>query len=166
VIGSFLVAGAAIGLAMTVREATSARALHVMTGALGLGMGMAVSSSLIAVQTSVRWERRGQATASSIFFRTMGGALAVAAFGSMLGFELAQSFPPEVIARVLGPERAAHAEIAGPLVGALASGIHQLFVIMGVAGAFAFGAALLFPATRPQEMVGAMASEPPPPAGH
>jgi EmrB/QacA subfamily drug resistance transporter len=166
VIGSFLVGAAAIGLAMTVREATSARALHFMTGALGLGMGMSVSSSLIAVQTSVRWERRGSATASSIFFRTMGGALAVAAFGSMLGFELARSFSPEVIARVLGPDRAAHAEIAGPLVSALASGINELFVVMGVAGAFAFGTALLFPATRPTEMVGAMASEPPPRTGH
>jgi EmrB/QacA subfamily drug resistance transporter len=162
VFGSFLVGVAAIGLAVTVRQATSMRALHVMTGALGLGMGMSVTSSLIAVQTSVRWERRGSATASSIFFRTMGGALAVAAFGSMLGFELARSFSPDVIARVLGPDRAAHADIAGPLVGALASGIHQLFVIMGVAGAFAFGTALLFPAIRPHEMVGAMASEPPP----
>ena len=166
VTGSFLVAGAALGLAIIVREATNMRALHVMTGALGLGMGMAVSSSLIAVQTSVRWERRGSATASSIFFRTMGGALAVATFGSMLGFELARSFPPEVIARVLGPDRAAHAEIAGPLVGALASGIHQLFVVMSVGGGLAFATALLFPATRPTEMVGAMASEPPPRAGH
>jgi MFS family permease len=164
VIGSFLVAAAAIGLAMTVGEASNARALHFMTGALGLGMGMAVSSSLIAVQTSVRWERRGSATASSIFFRTMGGALAVATFGSMLGFELSRSFSPEVIARVLGPDRASHVEIAGPLLSALASGIHELFVIMGVAGAFAFATALLFPPTRPTEMVGAMASTPPPPS--
>jgi EmrB/QacA subfamily drug resistance transporter len=166
VVGSLLVAGAALGLAVTVREATSTRALHVMTGALGLGMGMAVSSSLIAIQTSVRWERRGTATASSIFFRTMGGALAVAAFGSMLGFELSRSFPPDVIASVLGPDRAAHAEISGPLLGALAAGIHQLFVIMGVAGVGAFGIALLFPSTRPMDMAGAMASDPPPRTGH
>jgi EmrB/QacA subfamily drug resistance transporter len=166
VMGSFLVAAAAVGLAMTVQEATSTRALHIMTGALGLGMGMAVSSSLIAVQTSVRWERRGTATASSIFFRTMGGALAVAAFGSMLGYALSQSFPPDVIARVLGPDRAAHVELTGPLVGALASGIHRLFVIMGAAGAFAFGTALLFPSTRPSEMAGAMASESSPPSRH
>ena len=161
VTGSFLVAAAAVGLAMTVQEATSTRALHMMTGALGLGMGMAVSSSLIAVQTSVRWERRGTATASSIFFRTMGGALAVAAFGSMLGYALAQSFPPDVIAQVLGPDRAAHVERSGPLVGALAAGIHRLFVVMGAGGAVAFGTALFFPATRPAEMAGAMASEPP-----
>ncbi|MET0594906.1 MAG: MFS transporter, partial [Polyangiaceae bacterium] len=164
VTGSLLVAGATLGLAITVQEATTTRALHVMTGALGLGMGMSVSSSLIAVQTSVRWERRGTATASSIFFRTMGGALAVAVFGSMLGYSLAQSFPPDVIARVLGPERAAHVEISGPLVTALAAGIHRLFVIMAAAGAAAFGTALLFPSTRPAEMLGAMASEPPPPA--
>jgi hypothetical protein len=149
---------------MTVQQATSTRALHVMTGALGLGMGMSVSSSLIAIQTSVRWERRGTATASSIFFRTMGGALAVAAFGSMLGFALAESFPPDVIARVLGPDRAEHAEISGPLVSALAAGIHRLFVIMGAGGVVAFATALLFPATRPTDMAGAMASEPPPPA--
>jgi MFS family permease len=164
VLGSLFVAAAALGLAMTVQEATSTRALHVMTGALGLGMGMSVSSSLIAVQTSVRWERRGTATASSIFFRTMGGAVAVATFGSMLGYSLAKSFPPDVIARVLGPDRAAHVEISGQLVAALAAGIHRLFVIMGVAGVAAFATALLFPATRPAEMLGAMASDPPPPA--
>lgn len=165
VTGSLLVAGAALGLAITVREATTSRAIHTMTGALGLGMGMSVSSSLIAVQTSVRWERRGTATASSIFFRTMGGALAVAAFGSMLGYSLSQSFPPDVIARVLGPDRATtHVEIAGPLVAALAAGIHRLFLIMAGAAAAAFATALLLPATRPSEMLGAMASEPPPPA--
>jgi hypothetical protein len=127
---------------------------------------MAVSSSLIAVQTSVRWERRGSVTASSIFFRTMGGALAVAVFGSMLGYALSRSFPPDVIARVLGPDRAAHVELTGPLVSALASGIHWLFVIMGTAGAFAFATALFFPPTPPAEMAGAMASEPSPPTRH
>jgi hypothetical protein len=65
---------------------------------------------------------------------------------------------------VLGPDRAAHVEISGPLVAALAAGIHRLFVIMGVAGVAAFATALLFPATRPAEMLGAMASDPPPPA--
>ena len=166
VTGALVVATSALGLAITVEQSASMRALHVMTGGVGLGMGMAVSSSLIAVQTSVRWERRGSATASSIFFRTMGGALSVAAFGSMLGFRLARSFPPEVIARVLGPDRAAHVDVSGPLLGALASGIHELFVIMGVAGVAGFAIALLFPATRPSEMAGAMASDPPAPTGH
>jgi len=61
----------------------------------------------------------------------------------------------------------AHAAVTGPLVGALAQGIHELFVIMGIAGVIASGTGLLFPSTRPTEMVGAMASQPPPPAaGH
>jgi EmrB/QacA subfamily drug resistance transporter len=164
VAGALLVGTAALGLAMTVDQATNMRALHVLSGVLGLGMGMAVSSSLIAIQTSVRWERRGTATASSLFFRTMGGAVAVATFGSLLGFALAESFPPELIARVLGPDKSDRADISGSLVSALAGGIHRLFVIMGAGGVAAVMTALFFPATRPTEMVGAMASQPPPPA--
>src|SRR5262249_8661765 len=98
VTGGVLVAGASVGLALVIRQQASAFWLHVFTGAFGAGMGMSVPSSLIAVQTSVKWDQRGAATASSMFFRTMGGALMVGALGSFLGDDLARSFPPDVVA--------------------------------------------------------------------
>jgi EmrB/QacA subfamily drug resistance transporter len=90
VTGAVLVAIASLGLAFTVKEKTSTLWLHVFTGAFGAGMGMAVPSTLIAVQTSVRWAERGAATASSMFFRTMGGALMVGALGSVLAANLSR----------------------------------------------------------------------------
>jgi EmrB/QacA subfamily drug resistance transporter len=156
VVGGVLVAGASTGLALVIHQQASAFWLHVFTGAFGAGMGMAVPSSLIAVQTSVKWEQRGAATASSMFFRSMGGALMVGALGSLLATNLSQSFPPDVVARLLDRSQT---NAAGPLVTALASGIHLLFVVMAASSALAFVAALLFPGTDPREMAGAAVPE-------
>jgi MFS family permease len=153
--GGILVAASSVGLAFEVRQRTSLFFLHVFTGVFGAGMGMAVPSVLIAVQTSVRWEQRGAATASSLFFRTMGGALMVGALGSILANDLSRSFSPDVVARLL--DRSQSTEPPEPLVGALASGLHLLFVMMAGASLLALGAALLFPRTDPSEMAGAAA---------
>ncbi|HVG59214.1 MAG TPA: MDR family MFS transporter, partial [Hyalangium sp.] len=50
-------------------------------GLFGAGLGFASTALLIAVQTSVGWEMRGVATASNMFFRTIGGALGVGVMG-------------------------------------------------------------------------------------
>jgi EmrB/QacA subfamily drug resistance transporter len=153
--GAVIVVGASVGLALVLREAGSSTWLHVFTGMFGAGMGMAVPSTLIAVQTSVRWDMRGAATASSMFFRTMGGALMVGALGSVLAAYLARSFSPEVVARML--DRSKPGAASGPLVAALASGIRFIFGIMAGASVLALGAALFFPRTDPAEMAGATA---------
>ena len=57
---------------------------------IGVGMGPSSLSQILGVQNAVDWGRRGAATASLIFFRTMGGALGVGALGAALGFELSQ----------------------------------------------------------------------------
>jgi EmrB/QacA subfamily drug resistance transporter len=158
VTGSIFVAAASLGLAVVVHEGTSALWLHVFTGAFGAGMGMAMPSALIAVQTSVRWEQRGAATASSMFFRTMGGSLVVGTLGSILAADLSRSFPPDVVAGLL--DRSRPADTSAPLVIALASGIHLLFVIMACASFIAMVAALLFPRTDPVAMAGAAPTGP------
>jgi MFS family permease len=157
VTGGVLVAGASLGLALVVHQQASAFWLHVFTGLFGAGMGMAVPSTLIAVQTSVGWEQRGAATASSMFFRTMGGALMVGALGSILAANLLRSFPADVVERLLDRSQPG---ASGPLVGVLASSIHLLFVVMAGASLLAFIAALLFPGTDPREMAGAALTEP------
>jgi hypothetical protein len=55
---------------------------------MGLGMGFAMTSFLVAVQSSVGWGERGIATASVSFFRSIGGAVGVAALGGMMNGEL------------------------------------------------------------------------------
>jgi EmrB/QacA subfamily drug resistance transporter len=56
---------------------------------VGLGMGPTSLSYILAVQSSVKWDRRGAATAAVIFFRTMGGALGVGLLGASLSIALA-----------------------------------------------------------------------------
>ncbi len=59
-------------------------ALMVGMALLGLGMGFSNIPLLFSVQTSVQWNRRGTATASTLFFRTIGGTITVGVMGAIL----------------------------------------------------------------------------------
>ncbi|SOD70917.1 EmrB/QacA subfamily drug resistance transporter [Jatrophihabitans sp. GAS493] len=50
---------------------------------IGLGMGLTASPTLIAAQSSVGWSQRGVVTGNNLFCRSLGSALAVAAFGAV-----------------------------------------------------------------------------------
>ncbi|NHI20165.1 MFS transporter [Phycicoccus endophyticus] len=50
---------------------------------LGLGFGLVASPSVVAAQSSVPWARRGVATGATIFARSLGSAVGVAAFGAV-----------------------------------------------------------------------------------
>jgi EmrB/QacA subfamily drug resistance transporter len=51
---------------------------------VGIGMGLSSTAMLISVQNSVGWSQRGVATAMVQFARTIGGAVGVAALGTVL----------------------------------------------------------------------------------
>jgi MFS family permease len=51
---------------------------------MGFGMGLLNITSMVMIQGSVDWTKRGSATASLIFSRTLGNTLGVAALGAML----------------------------------------------------------------------------------
>jgi MFS family permease len=53
-------------------------------GFVGIGMGLSATAMLIVVQNSVGWAQRGVATALVQFSRTIGGAVGVAALGTVL----------------------------------------------------------------------------------
>ncbi|MDR0626458.1 MAG: MFS transporter, partial [Bifidobacteriaceae bacterium] len=50
---------------------------------IGLGLGFTAAPSLIAAQSSVRWDERGVVTGLNSFARTVGSATGVAAFGAI-----------------------------------------------------------------------------------
>jgi EmrB/QacA subfamily drug resistance transporter len=56
---------------------------------VGMGMGPASLSFVLAVQSSVTWGQRGVATGAVIFLRTIGGAIGVGLLGATLAWELA-----------------------------------------------------------------------------
>lgn len=59
--------------------------------AVGLGMGLVASPTLIAAQSSVPWTERGVVTGANMFLRSMGSAVGVAIFGAVANGVIARS---------------------------------------------------------------------------
>ena len=128
---------------------------------IGFGLGFLAMPCLIAVQNAVPWQRRGVATSTVQFFRTIGGTVAVAALGALLN------------ARLAGALAAGHGRPAGPvldtnaaldpalrarlapaalaaLTAGLASGLQGVFAAIAIAAVAGLGMALLFPPGLPR----------------
>lgn len=60
----------------------------------GAGMGFASIAYMVSVQNAVPWNLRGVATASTQFFRTIGGTVGVAVMGTLLNAQIAIHFAP------------------------------------------------------------------------
>lgn len=84
--GIFLIIGAiTFNLLPTIQQAYWAALGSFFIGA---GMGMTSTSFIVAIQTTVKWEIRGIATATNMFMRSIGSALGVAFFGGLLNSEI------------------------------------------------------------------------------
>jgi MFS family permease len=74
---------------------------------VGLGMGIAFPVFNLAIQNAVEVRLIGTATSLAQFMRSMGAALGVAVFGSILSNQFAPAFhravPPEIAARIPAP---------------------------------------------------------------
>ncbi len=131
---------------------------------MGFGMGFAMTSFLVAVQSSVGWGERGAATAMVSFFRSIGGAVGVSAMGGLLnsgvhrGMEgldagvlgtidsnagiAAASVVLDPVARTLIPPVALDA-----LRSVFASSLYSVYLAIAGASLLGLGLALLFPRT-------------------
>jgi EmrB/QacA subfamily drug resistance transporter len=159
--GLGLVAVAALGLALFLRPGVRLLVPQLLTFAYGVGLGLANTPLVIAVQTSVPWNRRGVATSSTMFFRTIGGTLAVGVLGGVLANALAASgASAEVTEKLLGPERTLlpPAVVSG-LASALQGAMGTVFWAVAAIAAAAFAVSLLFPRL---ELAGGKAAEAPP----
>jgi len=154
---------AAVLLALVLRPGARLLAVQAVMALYGAGLGLANPPLLIAIQTSVPWNRRGVATASTLFFRTIGGTLAVGLLGGVLANALAGTgADPAFVEKLLGPERGmldatAVASVAGALQGAM--GI--VFWSGAAIACAAFTVVLAFPhvAIAPPAASGAPAAE-------
>ncbi|ASK63647.1 MFS transporter [Virgibacillus phasianinus] len=55
---------------------------------IGVGMGMSSTSFIVAIQSTVNWERRGIATAANMFMRSLGSAVGAALLGGILNSQI------------------------------------------------------------------------------
>jgi MFS family permease len=152
--------------------------LGLTSAAFGLGMGFANTAVVIVVQTSVNWNERGIATASTMFFRTIGGVIAVGVIGGVITAALLRdpTLTEEAVNKLLSREglRDLDPDVLARVSGALEHAFGTVFwIIAGISGA-AFVASLWFPSVPTSQEVEVKtgegkplgAPEPAPPPGH
>ncbi|MDA8194130.1 MAG: MDR family MFS transporter [Thermaerobacter sp.] len=81
VAGGLMIAAGALGVAWGV--SASPLVLGIGTALVGSGMGLSLTGLLITLQGAVPWNLRGVVTGTTQFFRTIGGAIGVAAMGAL-----------------------------------------------------------------------------------
>ncbi len=143
---------ASIGLYVAVATRGNIVWIGAMMGILGIGSGLSSVATVIAVQESAAWNERGVATASTMFFRTIGGALSVGAMGSIVATAVAAHTSPELMNDLLGPEHGKNLskEVLLTLSNDLASGTSRAFLIVLGLGFVAAVAGFMFPKTAPK----------------
>lgn len=153
-----LITGGVVGTAgagiLAFAVANADHRLPVMLGMLvaGVGLGFVNTPVLVAVQSSVGWKVRGAATGSLQFFRSIGGAVAVALFGAVLNRRLASALANDGVsvtdaAALLDPTlRGGLAEgVADALARGLRVGLEPVFLGVAGLGAVLFVLSLAFP---------------------
>ncbi|MFP2904578.1 MDR family MFS transporter [Pyxidicoccus sp. 3LFB2] len=136
-------------MALLLRPDSPILILQLAMGLFGVGLGFASTALLIAVQTSVGWELRGVATASNMFFRTIGGVLGVGLMGGVMVAQLLKdpSIPVSAANALLGPAHGegVPAEMLKTLSRALSTGLTINFWLICAFSVAAFAAGLFFP---------------------
>lgn len=64
---------------------------------IGAGMGAMMPTGTLAVQNAVPMQEMGSASSTVIFMRQLGGAIGLAAYGTLLNSRLAGRVDPEII---------------------------------------------------------------------
>lgn len=145
--GFSVVALSAIALDFLVHHGGTPNALRACMFAFGTGMGLANTALIITVQDSVPFSRRGVATASTMFFRTIGGAVAVGVLGALVAHVLHGRVPEAVLDALLGPDHGrslGEGEVAR-YRGDVQAGMTPIFHVLAVMAAVGAGLGMLFP---------------------
>jgi len=151
-VGLTVTALSAVGLAAFLTPDASSAVPRIASACFGVGLGFANTVTLIAVQGSVDFRERGVATASTMLFRTVGGALSVGLLGELLARALGRdpALSRDTARMLAGGDLGKTFDAAqrAHLSGALAHGLAPIFwVIAGLSvGALAVG--LFFPKLR------------------
>lgn len=167
--GSLLLIAGGVLLALV--DGSSGKLLVFVSMTLtGLGLGFTSMPYLLGVQNAVPWNRRGVATSSVQFFRTIGGSIAVAALGALLNARLHAVDPGLDPNTALDPllRSKASADVLAHLSSALLFGLQGVFLVAAVIAVATLAVAWFFPKGAASELIhpdrDASPSPTPPPA--
>lgn len=154
--GVFLMAGCA--WLATVQASSPYWFLVVIMVVIGMGMGFSMTPFTVLIQSSVPWQKRGAATASNTFMRSLGQTIGIAVYGTLFNQAIARHAasafggkrPPGNLAQMLTPGATVHipAAIADEVHKLLASSIHDVFLAVLVTAVLTFLAILVLPRHR------------------
>jgi len=88
-LGGAIATVACLLFALFVGEGSGIWRVGVAGFVLGVGLGFISVSTVVAVQSTVGWGKRGVVTGTNMFIRTLGSAVGVAVFGSIANGRLA-----------------------------------------------------------------------------
>jgi EmrB/QacA subfamily drug resistance transporter len=125
----------------------------VAMGLTGLGMGSMFQVFMVATQTAVRENQMGVSTATLLFFRSMGGSLAVAGMGAVLAARITTELESHLRAaaaridpnQLLQGRARVPTELADGAHAALAGSLHTVFLVAVPLAALLLGLALVLP---------------------
>ena len=96
---------------------------------IGLGFGMVMPTSTLAVQNSVEWKDLGVATSLVTFFRSLGGAVGLAVAGALFNSRMISSGVPEQLLQTPQAIKDLPLEEQQSVIAALADAIGFIFVV-------------------------------------
>ncbi|MBV6394074.1 MAG: Multidrug resistance protein 3 [Anaerolineales bacterium] len=133
-----------------VHSDTSQAAIMACMALMGVGMGLAIPSFLIAVQTMVHRRYLGAATSIMQFSRSLGGTLGVSVMGAALTARLSSSvaasdLDPKLISQLLEPHSSSNLVVNEGARLALTDAIAGVFIIAFITAALALAGVLFAP---------------------
>ncbi len=130
---------------------------------MGFGMGMITMPSIMLIQTSVDWSKRGAATASNVFSRLLGNTLGAAVMGAIINLGLKLSgaaISPEKVRALLSQAPGALNSVDPVLKAALGTSLHWVFLAMAAVALLTLAAAFAMPHRAHLEMARGPAPRP------
>jgi EmrB/QacA subfamily drug resistance transporter len=167
-VGALLVA---IGVGLVTLLQTSSTLPYIVVAMLviGTGLGLMSTAFILSVQNAVPWNVRGVATASTQFFRTIGGTVGLALMGTILNLQMAARFAPilaqypAVVAHLpkhiapsnvlLTPDvrQSLPVDFLNQLQTALAQSLFWVYALMFALAVIGLATMFLFPGGRPEQ---------------
>jgi MFS family permease len=127
----------------------------------GFGMGLLVMTCMLLIQGSVDWSKRGSATASNVFARTLGNTLGAAILGSVLNLGIRAFMDPagqrvttEQMRPLLEHRETGSAADHALLVSALHHGLHLAYWFVFAFAVGTFVLAQLIPQRELEDLSG------------
>ncbi len=155
--GTLIMLLATLGLATCIQLQHMSFAFYAANFFLGFGMGLINTALVLAVQTNVPWDRRGVATASTLFFRSIGGTIAVGVLGGLMRLLLKKDgqVSDAMINQLLASGHAAGPQLspaeASVLSSHLAAALQPVFWVVLVFVIISFAMGLAFPRGKAAE---------------